>query len=235
MNSDAPPDLRRHLSLVLTIALAGCLAACFPMAHRTIPAANPRLGDGPRGELRIPSKDERLQKDCALAGDWYCLDSFYRIESADSSEVVVRYRAVAMTAEQARLEASQIRKMVLITEDGRKVRAKLSSRFEVRPLPILRYEDDGYVKTGRVEYVPQADGRVIRQDETTIGTVRRKISRVIGSSYIVFQGADLISPGSKRVVIEFEKGLLGGGARWVFDFIGTEVRNAKLATNEPRL
>ena len=234
MNHDALPELRRHLALVLILALAGCLAGCFPMAHRTIPAANPALGDGPRGELRIPAKDERLQKDCARAGDWYCLDDFYRLESADGNQVVVRYRKVAMTAEQARLEAKQVRKMVLITEDGRKVRAKVSSRFEVRPLSILRYEDDGYVKTGRVEYVPQADGRVIRQDETTIGTVQRRISRVIGTNYIVFEGAGLISPKSKRVVIEFEKGLLGGGAQWVFDFIGTEVRNAKLATNEPR-
>ncbi len=191
------------------------------------------LAESPRGELRVRSSDERLQKDCAKAGDWYCLDVFYRLESAAPDEVVVRFRMVATTDEEARIVQKGLNKMVLLTEDGRRVRAELSPRFEVRPIPNLRYSDDGSIKTGRIVYRRQPDGSVIQEDEWYLGTVMRETKRVIGSNFIVFKGTNLISPTSKNLVFEFEKGLLGGGARWVFDFVGAEVRNATLAVNEP--
>lgn len=220
------------LTLALTLVLGALVAGCIPMRQRTIPATNPATGQAPAGEMRRPHADARLHEDCAEQHDWYCYDDFVRIESADADQVVLRYRIVGTDAAQARVGQAFVRKMTLITEDGRRVTGTLAERFEVRELPTLRYQDDGYVKTGRREYLPQADGRVIAQDETTIGTVTRSLPRVLGTSYIVFAGARL-SPTAGKLTIAFPKGLLGGGEMWVFDFAGRTAHNAVLAIDEP--
>ena len=222
--------LVRHACALVLVALVG---ACIPMRQRTIPATNPATGQAPAGEMRRRHSDERLQGDCAAQRDWYCFDEFFRLEAADANQVVLRYRVVGKDAAQARAAQSYVGRMTLVTEDGRKVTGRLAERFEVQALPTLRYGDDGYVKTGRREYLPQADGRVIAQDETTIGTVTRSLPRVIGTNYVVFEGAGLVAPTSSKVTIAFPKGLLGGGEQWVFDFAGRTARNAVLATDEP--
>lgn len=219
--------------LTLSIALTLLVAGCIPMRHRTIPATNPATGQAPAGEMRRLHPDERLRGDCTAQHDWYCYDEFVRIEAADAEQVVLRYRIVGGDAVQARVGQRFVGMLTLVTEDGRRVTGTLAERFELQTLPTLDYQDDGYVKTGRREYLPQADGRVIAQDETTIGTVTRQLPRMIGTSYIVFEGARLLSPTSSKITFALPKGLLGGGEQWVFDFEGRTARNAVLATDEP--
>lgn len=218
--------------VVVATAFASLWIGCIPMKHRAIPAANPMQGQI-GGELRLPGGDKKFQKDCAKVQDWYCLDAFFRIEAADESSVVVRYRVTATSLESSHAREKFVAALALVTADGRKIRGKLSTRFESKELPDISYGDRGYVKTGRIEHVPQADGRVITQNETTIADVTRTISRVIGSNYIVFQGANLLSADAPKLILALDGGLLGGGEQWVFDFTGAPPSNALLAVGEP--
>lgn len=217
--------------LVVT-AFATLWMGCIPMKHRTIPAANPMQGQV-GGELRLPGGDKKFQKDCAKVQDWYCLDAFFRIEAADETSVVVRYRVTATSLENSHAHEKFVKALTLVTADGRKVHGKISTRFESKELPDISYGDRGYVKTGRIEHIRQADGRVITQDETTIADVTRTMSRVIGSNYIVFEGANLLSADAPKVTLALPGGLLGGGEQWVFDFTGAPPSNAVLAVGEP--
>ena len=217
--------------LVVTV-FATLWMGCIPMKHHSIPATNPMQGQV-GGEMRLPGGDKQFQKDCAKVQDWYCLDAFFRIEAADESSVVVRYRVTATSLESSHAHEKFVRALALVTADGRKIRGKLSTRFESKELPDISYGDRGYVKTGRIEHIPQADGRVISQNETTIADVTRTISRVIGSNYIVFQGANLLGSDAPKIILALDGGLLGGGEQWVFDFTGAPPSNALLAVGEP--
>ena len=217
--------------LVVTV-FATLWMGCIPMKHRSIPAANPMQGQV-GGEFRLPGGDKKFQKDCAKVQDWYCLDAFFRIEAADETSVVVRYRVTATSLESSHAHEKFVRALALVTADGRKIRGKLSTRFESKELPDISYGDRGYVNTGRIEHIPQADGRVITQNETTIADVTRTITRVIGSNYIVFQGANLLAADALKITLALDGGLLGGGEQWVFDFTGAPPSNAMLAVGEP--
>jgi hypothetical protein len=219
-------------SRVLVVTVFAALWMGCAMKHRSIPATNPMQGKV-GGELRLPGGDKQFQKDCAKVQDWYCLDAFFRIEAADETSVVVRYRITATDVENSHADEKFVRAMALVTADGRKIRGKLSTRFESKELPDISYSDRGYVNTGRIEHIPQADGRVITQNETTIAEVTRTLARVIGSNYIVFEGANLLSADAPKIILAFDGGLLGGGEQWTFDFTGAPPSNAVLAVGEP--
>ncbi len=215
--------LYTFISTVLAFA-----SGCAP-SLKTIPMANPAAGQAPGPELRLMAKDDRLRADCVKQSATDCMDVFWRLESVSDSEVVFRYRVVAAKEEDARATPAYIGRISLVSEDGRQVPSRISERFELERLRALRYEDDGYVKTGRKEIRPSGTGSLVVQDETTIGTVTRTTPRFSGLNYVVFAGNKLIGPGSKQVLLRFKGGLIWGSEEWTFRFDGGAPVNAVMA------
>jgi hypothetical protein len=220
----------QNTSLVLPLFLVLAVASgCAAPALKTIPMSNPADGRSPGAELRLPTRNKRLQADCDRQKATDCMDIFWRLESVADGEVIFRYRVVAPDEASARATSKEIENITLISEDGREAPARLSDRFELERLRAIDYETDGYLKTGRKEIRPRGDGSLVVEDETASGTVLRTTPRFSGLNYVVFTGPRLVDASSKRVMFRFKGGLLGGGAEWTFRFDGGEPVNAVMA------
>ena len=207
------------------IAAAVLLGGCAPTL-RTIPVANPVAGPITTTELRIPHPDRRTQRICArnLASD--CLDNFWRIEAATPGLVVIRYRRVAMSVEDARADADWVSRLSLVLPDGRRVGARLHERFDVEQLEPLHWTDRALARVGPETLQVDPDGTIRRERELRTIQTRESTARYSGANFIVFEGQGLIGREPPFVVLEFPGGLLGGGAQWTFSFRGAMPANA---------